>query len=45
MAKALTLAGVVLGVQSLPTGLHTLSLVEKEPPCTQGTLGYSGTPT
>lgn len=39
------MAGVVLGVESLPTGLHTLALVEKEPTWTQGTLGYRRTPT
>lgn len=39
------MAGVVLGVESLPTGLHTLTLVEKEPTWTQGTLGYRRTPT
>lgn len=38
------MAGVVLGVEALPTGLHTLALVEKEPTWTQGTLGYRGTP-
>lgn len=39
------MAGVVLGVESLPTGLHTLALVKKEPTWTQGTLGYRGAPT
>ena len=38
------MASVVLGVESLPTGLHTLTLVEKESTWTQGTLGYRGTP-
>lgn len=38
-------AGVVLGVQALPTGFHTLALVEEEPARTQGTLGYRRSPT
>lgn len=39
------MASVVLGVEPLPAGLHTLTLVEKEPTWTQGTLGYWRTPT
>lgn len=38
------MAGVVLSIQPLPTGLHTLALVEKQSAWTQGALGYRGTP-
>lgn len=37
-------AGAVMGVQSLPTGLHTLALVEEQPGRTGGALGYRRTP-
>lgn len=40
----LTVAGVVLRVQPLPTGLHTLALVEKESVRAQGAVGSRGAP-
>lgn len=42
--QALTVAGVVLSVETLPTGLHTLALMQEEPTRTQGALGYRGSP-
>lgn len=42
--QALTVAGVVLSVEPLPAGLHTLALVQEEPPRTHGALGYRGSP-
>lgn len=39
-SSSLTVAGVVQGVQTLTTGLHTLALVEKKPTWTQGAVGH-----
>lgn len=42
--RFLTVAGVVLRVEPLPTCLHTLALVQEEPTRTGGALGHRGTP-
>lgn len=40
----LTVAGAVLGVEPLPTRVHTLALVQEQPAGTGGALGHRGTP-
>lgn len=42
--RVLTVAGAVLGVEPLPTRVHTLALVQEEPTRTGGALGHRGTP-